>query len=267
MTRPFWTSVLILLAGCESRPEPPAVLKETDLKNRVVLESAEPLDPESVLFTLHKSGLITWKGAPQSKEEMLKRAGTPEKTNRIPILLEVDPDAQFSVVRDALWVLTGKSQCVNYSFLVDTKTGPGAVVLPMQGFKGWGYHVYEGRDKETHLGKGFTDRYLEVVASVGEGGEIKVSEVNYDVPWPKEYENSRGREAPGDRWTGEHPPFGIWTRDTLRTFLSRADVIDLSPYVHLKLTTQELASDVVRCLAALRSIKGITIVPLIPSKE
>ncbi|HVE40710.1 MAG TPA: hypothetical protein VNM14_12525 [Planctomycetota bacterium] len=269
MRRIVWVSILWML-GCDPGPKPPAVLQETELKERIHVEVAEPLDPAAVLFTIHKSGLITWKGAVQSKEEMVQRTGSSEIINRTPILFDVEADAPFTVVRDALSVLLVKLHCVNCSFLVDTKTGPGAVVFPMPGEKGNGWHVYEGRDKEGHVGKGFEDRCLEVVVHPGKGGEINVAEVNYDVAGIVVYER-QGRgpeiEVPRKAWTGEHPPCGIWTRDMLRTFLSREDVFDGVPYIHFKLSNREPVSDVIRCMAALRTIKGITIIPLIPAKE
>lgn len=259
---------LVVVTSCDSGPKPPAVLQEAQFKNRVVVEAADPLDPESVLFTLHKDGRFTWKGSPQTKEGMIKRAASAEKVNRTPILFEVEPDAPFSLVRDALYVFTGEPQCVNYSFLVDTRTGPGVVVLPMQAMKGFGYHVYEGREKEVHVGKWVDDRQLEVVVSPGKDGAINVAEVNYVVPGTLAFPKlDYGSKPPSNAWAGEHLPCGMWTKDMLRTFLSRADVAERLPFIHFKITNQEPVADVVRCLAMLKSIKGIVIVPSIPTKE
>ena len=233
----------------------------------MVVETAEPLDPASVLLTLHKSGLFTWKGEAQTKEQIVKRAGSSETVNRTPILLEVESDAPFSVVRDALYVLTGDLHCVNYSFLVETKNGPGAVVLPMLADRGMGYQFYEGRKEIRKVGGDGNEKHVEVVVSAGKNGEIIVKDINYLIPNTVVPTLEYIDPPPNRRaWTGAHLPFGMWTREMLRTFLTRPDVAALGPYVLFKVTNYEPAADVVCCLSALRTIGDVAVVPSIPTK-
>src|SRR5262249_48642498 len=122
---------LALVLGCTSRAPAPMVLQEAELRERIVVPHAGPIDPESVLFTLRQDGRVSGKGRIQTADEMAARtSAVSDKINQRPILFEVDPRAGFSVVRDALGILTGR-KCVNFAFLVDTPRGPGAVVLPM----------------------------------------------------------------------------------------------------------------------------------------
>jgi hypothetical protein len=266
MPRILWPCILAVVASCDSGPQPPAVLQQTELKARILVETADPVDPASVLFTLHKAGQVTWKGCLQTSGEMVRRTGGEGSINTKPILLEVDPDASFSVVRDALAVLTGSPQCVNYSFLVDSRSGPGTVVLPLQAAKGMGYHVYD-RDKEVHVGKYPDGQQLEIVVSPGKGGEINVREINYVVPGTIAFPSSEAGASWKEKtaWKGDHLPFGNWTKDMLRTFLSRADVVERLPYIHFKVTNEEIVSDVVRCLAVMRTL-NVPIVPSIPTR-
>jgi hypothetical protein len=269
--------ILILVAGCGSDPSLPAVLQETEFTDRVVLEHAGPIDPESVLFTIHDDGRVSWKGKVQTSEEMTARASNPSsKVNRTPILFEVDPNAKFEVVGDVLGILTGKAACVNYSFLVATRQGSGVVVLPMQADKCMGIHFYDGRSEEKIIGGSrHAEKLLELIISAGEGGSMDVTAVNFTIPdtepaiyYPPSGEKpTRAPKQPDISWAGDHPPCGCWTADLLRTFLSRVDVAALSPYILFKITSRETVSDVIRALSTLRSLRNIAIVPQIPTKQ
>jgi biopolymer transport protein ExbD len=276
MDRFFFVLFVIVAAGCELHPPRPVVLQETELRNRVVVEHAEPVDPESVLFTIHEDGRVTWRGQVQTREDMAARAAsTSSKPNRTPILFDVDPKAGFHVVRDALTVLTGKPGCVNYSFLVATPRGLGVVVLPMQTAKGLAFHFFEGRSEEKVIGSSQSEKYLELIVSPGKGGEIDVNAVNFTIPscepevyFPEAGEKpDRIRKPPDISWLGQHPPCGRWTLEMLRSFLSRKDVATLRPYILFTITNKEPVGDVVRCLSALRSFSGIAILPDIPVKD
>ncbi len=271
--------ILTLALGCDSAPPPPAVLQEAELKEKITLEHAGDIDPESVLFTIHEGGRVTWKGKVQTREVMLARASsTPGKLNRKPILFEVDPKAGFDAVRDVLELLTGNPHCVNYAFLVSSPKGAGIVPLPMQDSRTNGIHLFEGRNEEKVIGH-YDSKYLELVISAGKDGAIEVKAVNFTIPGSEPaifYPEARDTEgnkadqpskAPDISWHGEHPPCGIWTLEGLRTFLARPDVAALSPYIVLKITTQERAADVIHCLSALGSIGSTAVIPDIPTKK
>jgi len=128
--------------------------------------------------------------------------------------------------------------------------------------------VCEGRDKEVQVGKYPDGEQLEIVVYPGKGGKIDVREINYVVPGTIAFPSSEAEASWKARqsWKGDHPPYGVWTKDMLRTFLSKPDVVDRIPYIHFKVTNQESFSEVVRCLAVLRTFKDVPIVPSIPMK-
>jgi len=274
MTRESGIWVFLLIVGCGRSVPPPAVLRQTEFKDRVVVEHADPVDPESFLYTLRGDGQIVRKGQVLTGEEIVAQTSRPPgEPNRTPILFEVEPKTGFAVVRDALAIFTGKPSCVNYAFLATTRNGPGAVVLPMQSDMCSGIHLYEGRSDEKVIGSDRNRKQLELVVSAAERGEIEIAAINFMVPSmePAIYFPEAG-EKPGlaprsseGSWAGKHPPCGRWTLEALRTFLGREDIAALSPYVRLKITNKEEVADVVRCLSSLRSLGGIAIVPDIPS--
>jgi hypothetical protein len=276
MNRFLKVLIAIAIVGCDSKLGPPSVLQEAELKNHVTLERADPIDPMSVLFTVHQDGRVTWKGKSLTPEEMAARA--PRRTSEVnltPILIDAAPDAPFHVVRDLLAVLTGKPGCVNFAFLVSTPHGPGELVFPMQAERGMGYHLYEGRSGEKHIGGTGTTKQIDMVVSAGKDGQIVVGEINLRVPCsePEIYFPKAGErpeympKPPNYSWNGSHPPLGTWSLEMLKSFLARRDVLEHSPYIIFKITTQEHVSEVLRCLATLKLLSDIVVLPEIPAKH
>jgi len=267
-------TVFLYLAGCCERG--PEVLRHTDLRQHVVVESAGPIDPHSILFAIHADSRVTWNGESLSVEQIIgKVSPPPSDLNSAPVLLDVDPLAGFDVVRDILAVLTGKGRCCNISFLVACPGRMGALVLPVVLDRGLGYRVRDGQAEEQFLDGRGPKKHLELIVSPGKEGAIDVRAVNYCVPGeedevyfpPAGEKPARPWKAPDYSWTGERPPNGRWTPDTLGKFLARQDVAELSPFILLKITTQEKASDVLQCLSMLKSVGGAIIVPEIPTRR
>ena len=95
----------------------------------------------------------------------------------------------------------------------------------------------------------------EVLARVGRGGTIRVSDVATNPEYVY-YPETPGDPAPDFSWKGEHPDYGVWSVETLQNFLNRPEVAQRNPYVRLDIAWTDNVADVIRRLAALRKAAG-----------
>jgi biopolymer transport protein ExbD len=267
MKIPTITTSLVLLLGCDSPLPSPGIVRNAGLNYSTHVDHAGPVDPDSILYTIHADGRISWKGKDQTAADLKARMphASTDEINRTPILLEVDPKASFSVVRDALAILVVQLRCVNLSFLVATPKGPGAVALPIKADRGMGYLLCEGRSGEWRVGGSELTKRLEIMVSTGERGGIVVTALNHVVP-RSVYVSEAGNPAKPPAWQGNHPRLGPWSKPELQTFLARSEVLNASPYILFSITNKESTADVVRCLSVLRSLGEVPVIPEVLNK-
>jgi hypothetical protein len=243
-----WLPAFLLLGSCG----PGDPLRYAELSRRTPVDRATPIDPASVLITIHADGRQTSKGRPF-------KLGAPSIKALSPVLLEVDPDTRFRVVRDAIEPLANAALS-NLAFLVEQGGTEAALTLPMLLAVGLTYVVQDG---PTRVDVGRDPKQLGIVVAPGSGGAIEVKEILFT--YPGEMESPGGGIPLPTPWKGQHPEPGTWTPEAFLGFVRRPDVAALRPYVELK-DLERSVSDVLRCLSALRSVPGIPIVPTIPPR-
>jgi hypothetical protein len=97
---------------------------------------------------------------------------------------------------------------------------------------------------------------LEVVVKVGPDGDIMVTRLCETREYVYFPDPDKPGPAPDTNWKGDHPTLGVWSVETLRTFLARPDLVAMTPYVGFDVSWEDRVGDVVRCLAALRLAAG-----------
>jgi hypothetical protein len=220
----------------------------------------EPIDPASIILTIQANGTVLDKGIPLGKDGLEARLGTRVNSrNHRPILLDVPSDATMRCLKDAIaWIFAANG--VNVSFLVRTPSGDASVrlqtVLATSQLR-----VYDGVEEVVLVDN---QDVVEVVARVGAGGAVDVTSVEYTreyLYFPEAGEPLAGKDARA--WKGSHPPYGVWSVDTLREFIRRPDLAARTPYVGLEISWHDRVEDVIRCLAALKLAAGSRVEPIL----
>lgn len=133
--------MLIALMGCgKPQPKTPleSLLQRTCLKERVLVEFVTPIDPLSLLLTLHQDGRVSHDGKTLSLDGVRKLTTGPQrdleertKVNTSPVLIEAHSDAGLRPLCDLLAVLIEKNRC-NIALLAETSRGLGGVSIPVK---------------------------------------------------------------------------------------------------------------------------------------
>lgn len=244
----------LALTGCE-KPAPglvPAV-------NLVKVVEAGDIQPGSTRITLTASRELRREGVPTTKADLPERVHGPAGARREhPILIEADSSLK---IRDLIPLLKSlfNGNCVNLSFLVATDLGPRALTFPVivehfcHDLWYWdGPH--EHYDSRAHLWIELRPGPLRLVSVTTDREPRLVSE-----------EPDKLKTRQPQAWAGERPPDGPCSEETLRTFLGRADVAALSPFIRLQLMPEDSLDSAFSTLSALRHM-GASVLPEVHDK-
>jgi hypothetical protein len=226
-----------------------------------MLRTTEPIDPESLILTIHSDGSVIEGERRLTQDSLRERVGSSgDARNLRPILLDAPPGASMRCIKDAIeWLC--QANCVNVSFRVRTPSGDSAVRLQIVLSTDASLRVHDGREEIILVDH---QDVIEVVTRVGVGGAIEVTSVQYTREYV--YFPDQGEAMPemeGHAWKGSHPPCGTWSVDTLRAFLRRPDLARQKPYVGLEISWKDRVQDVLSCLSALREAAGSRVEPIL----
>ncbi|MBI2920059.1 MAG: hypothetical protein HYY18_03120 [Planctomycetes bacterium] len=241
----------LALTGCE-KPTPglvPAV-------NLVKVVEAGDIQPGSTRITLTASRELRREGVPATFADLPERVKGPAGVRREhPILIEADASLK---IRDLIPLLESllAGNSVNLSFLVATDRGPRALTFPviMEHFCHdlWYWDgSREHHDSRAHLWIELRPDPLRLV-SVTTDREPRLVSEEPELRQPQ-------------AWSGDRPPDGPCSEETLKTFLGRPDVAALSPFIRLRLIPEDSLDSAFSTLSALRHL-GASVLPEVHDK-
>lgn len=239
--------LLLLLAGCAAVPSP-------DRADLVQVPGAGDIQDGSVRLTITASGEI-WRNHVRTALADLPEARKPaEGVVTAPLLIEADKSLLLRDLWPLLEAIISEGRNVNLAFAVNTGEVERALVLPVVREYMLFIHQFEGPVEFCDFDpQGPRDHIWIVVQPAG----FQVSAVNWG---PREDVGARSGMDKADPWTGPHEPVGAWSAETLREFVQRSDVRDLSPTVALILRRQDRVDDMLHALSIIR-FAGARVVP------
>jgi hypothetical protein len=260
--------MLIALTGCgKPQPKTPleSLLQRTCLKERVLVEFVTPIDPLSLLLTLHQDGRISHDGSFLSLDGVRELVSGPTRApetaekNTSPILIEAHPDVRLQSFKALLSVIIEKCRCVNISLLAVTVNGPGGVTVPIgEDYCPSAYCTYDGswRFFEEHA------RFRTWLYAIGkEGGGIRVCGLDWKRNNLEIYFPEAGKPQPPkpeeekilDNLTPELPS---WDSKTIGQFFKNPPIPGDDPRIEIDTTPGLTISDFLKVLSSLRAAAG-----------
>ncbi|MFH1228679.1 MAG: hypothetical protein V1701_12365 [Planctomycetota bacterium] len=273
-------SLVLVISGTSHSEKDKAIAKllsHSVIKDIPSVKYGEPIDPESILISIDKDGVIYRMGKETTLAEIPELKWDKKEANLTPIMLEVHNSLSISSTINVLEKLE-RAFIVNISFLVTTPDGRKCLPLPITCEHGcnmlW---FYNGRNEYK-----VKDSHLWIDAKLKDSKSINVDYIGIG-----EYQHRRGgriceaiediseengkidnkTQTQEDIWVGEHPPLGVWDIKTLDDFIIRPGVAKLEPFIILEAWGRNSVPNLLSCLSSLRQIFDWKIVTEIHMSE